>query len=239
MSARGGAEADSAGMPDRLAAVPGAIEVPGSGAVSSLLVRPEGAHGAYVLAHGAGAGMRHAFLESMAALLAARGVATLRYQFPYMEAKKGRTDSPAVAAATVRAAVERAAALLPGLPLVAGGKSFGGRMTSTAAAEGPLAGVRGLAFLGFPLHPPGKPGTSRAEHLGRVAVPMLFLQGTRDEFAELSLLEPVVRGLGARATLHLVDGGNHSFGVPKSSGRTGAEVLNELADALSSWAAGL
>jgi len=235
----GAARAGGAEGAGGAAAIPGTFEVPGSGAVSSLLVRPEGARCGCVLAHGAGAGMRHPFLESMAGLLAARGVATLRYQFPYMEAKRGRTDPPAVAAATVRAAVERAAALLPGLPLVAGGKSFGGRMTSTAAAEAPLPGVVGIAFLGFPLHPPGKPGTSRAEHLARVTVPMLFLQGTRDEFAERSLLEPVVRGLGARATLHLVDGGNHSFGVPKSSGRTGAEVLDELAEALSLWAAGL
>jgi len=239
MSARGGDGGEGAGIPEGLAPIAGAIEVPGSGAVSSLLVRPEAARCGCVLAHGAGAGMRHPFLESMAARLAARGVATLRYQFPYMEAKQGRPDPPAVAAAAVRAAVEQALRDLPGLPLVAGGKSFGGRMTSTAATEAPLPGVVGLAFLGFPLHPPGKPGVTRAEHLGRVTVPMLFLQGTRDEFAGLDLLGPVVRGLGPRATLHLVDGGNHSFAVPRASGKTGAEVLNELAEALSLWAAGL
>ena len=219
----------------------GSFEVPGSCAVSSLSVRPEGeARLGYVLAHGAGAGMRHPFLEAMAARLAASGVATFRYQFPYMERKQRRTDQPAVAAAAVRAAVERAAAELPGLPLVAGGKSFGGRMTSTAAAEAPLPGVRGLAFLGFPLHLPGKPATSRAEHLARVTVPMLFLQGTRDEFAELALLEQVVRGLGGRATLHLVEGANHSFAVPKSvaAART-TDVKDEMAETLSRWAAGL
>ena len=221
------------------AATPGSFQVPGSGAVSSLLLRPDGARLGYVFAHGAGAGMRQAFLEAMAARLAARGVATLRYQFPYMEARKGRPDPPAVAAAAVRAAVLEAGRLLAGLPLVAGGKSFGGRMTSTAAAEAPLPGVRGLAFFGFPLHPPGRLGTRRAEHLSRVSVPMLFLQGTRDEFAELSLLQPVVRDLGDLATLRLVDGADHSFGVLKNSGRTGAAVLDELADALSSWAAGL
>ena len=228
----------AAGVPGA-AAAPGSFAVPGSGTVSSLLTRPAGARVGCVLAHGAGAGMKHPFLEGVAARLAARGVASFRYQFPYMEARKGRPDPPAVAAATVRAAVERAGADLPGLPLVAGGKSFGGRMTSTAAAASPLPGVRGLAFLGFPLHPPGKPGTERAEHLARVAVPMLFLQGTRDEFAGLDLLEPVVRKLGPRATLHLVEGANHSFAVPRSSGRDAAAVLDELADALSSWAGAL
>lgn len=220
-------------------AVGGALEVPGTGMVSSLLLRPDDAKLGYVLAHGAGAGMRHPFLEAMAVRLAARGVATLRYQFPYMERKRGRPDAPDVAVATVRAAVERAAHVLPGLPLVAGGKSFGARMTSTAAAGAPLPGVRGLAFLGFPLHPPGQPGVKRAEHLTHVLVPMLFLQGTRDQFADLSLLEPVVRGLGSRAALHLVDGADHSFGVLRRSGRGGAEVLDELADALSAWAAAL
>ena len=217
----------------------GAFEVPGSGRVSSLLLAPEGARLGYVFAHGAGAGMRQAFLEAMAGRLADRGVATLRYQFPYMEGRRGRPDPPEIAAAAVRAATLEAARLLPGLPLVAGGKSFGGRMTSTAAALAPLEGVRGIAFFGFPLHPPGKLGTKRAEHLSRVTVPMLFLQGTRDEFADLGLLEPVVRGLGGRATLRLVDGADHSFGVLKSSGRTGAEVLDELADVLSAWAAAL
>ncbi|MGD0993758.1 MAG: alpha/beta family hydrolase [Gemmatimonadales bacterium] len=207
--------------------------------MSSLLARPPQAALGYVLAHGAGAGMRHPFLETMAQRLAGLGVATFRYQFPYMEAKKGRPDSPEVAAATVRAAVAEASKQLDALPLVAGGKSFGGRMTSTAAAEAPLGGVRGLAFLGFPLHPPGKPGTSRADHLDRVTVPMLFLQGTRDEFAELSLLKQVIQRLGRRAALHLVEDGDHSFAVPKRTGRTRDEVMDELAETLSSWAARL
>ena len=215
------------------------FEVPGSGRVSALLVNPPNAALGYVLAHGAGAGMRHAFLETMAVRLAGHGIATFRYQFPYMEAKKGRPDSPEVAAATVRAAAQEASKQLDGLPLVAGGKSFGGRMTSTAAAEAPLPGVRGLAFLGFPLHPPGKPGTARADHLDRVTVPMLFLQGTRDEFAELTLLKQVIQRLGRRATMHLVEDGNHSFVVPKKTGRTKDEVMDELAETLSSWAARL
>jgi len=214
------------------------FEVPG-GQVSSLLVRPAGARVGLVLAHGAGAGMRHPFLTALSVRLASFGVATFRYQFPYMEAGGGRPDAPAVATATVRAAVAQAAREMEGLPLVAGGKSFGGRMTSTAAAEAPLPGVRGLAFVGFPLHPPGQPGTARAEHLARVTVPMLFLQGTRDEFAELPLLEPVVAGLGARAKLHVVEGANHSFAVPKKSGRGLSDVLDELARALSDWAAAL
>ncbi len=215
------------------------FEVPGSGAVSALVERPEDAKFGYVLAHGAGAGMTHPFLEAISRRLAARGVATFRWQFPYMEAKKKRVDPPEVAIAAVRAAVWEASSRLAGLPLLAGGKSFGARMTSSAAAASPLPGVRGLAFLGFPLHPPGKPDTKRAEHLGRVDVPMLFLQGTRDEFADLTLLEPVVSRLGERATLHLVGGGDHSFGVLKSSGRTKDAVLDELADAVSRWGAGL
>ncbi len=215
------------------------FQVPGVGWVSSLIVSPPQARLGYVLAHGAGAGMRHLFLETMAQRLAGLGVATFRYQFPYMEARKGRPDSPEVAAATVRAAAQEASKQLDGLPLVAGGKSFGGRMTSTAEGEAPLPGVRGLAFLGFPLHPPGKPGTSRADHLDRVTVPMLFLQGTRDEFAELSLLKQVIQRLGRRATMHLVEDGNHSFSVPKKTGRTRDNVMDELADALSSWAARL
>jgi len=182
--------------------------------------------------------MRHPFLEAVAGRCAARGIATLRYQFPYMEAKRRRPDPPDVAVATVRAAVAAAAVHLDGLPLIAGGKSFGARMTSTAAAEAPLEGVRGLAFLGFPLHPPGKPGISRAEHLDRVTVPMLFLQGTRDEFAELSLLKQVLQRLGRRAAYHPVEGGDHSFRVPKSAVRS-MDVLDELADTLSRWAAAL
>ena len=203
--------------------------------VSGLLLRPDGARLLYVLAHGAGAGMRHPFLETVAQLLGERGVGTLRYQFPYMERRASRPDPPAVAAVAVRAAVAEAGRVAPGLPLVAGGKSFGGRMTSTAQAEQPLPGVRGLVFLGFPLHPPGRPGDSRAEHLARVQIPMLFLQGDRDEFADLKLLKPVVSGLGERATLHLVEGGDHSFHVLKRSGRTDAEVMGELLDTIVAW----
>jgi predicted alpha/beta-hydrolase family hydrolase len=208
-----------------------------AGAVSALLDRPADARAIYVLAHGAGAGMRHPFLAAMAQRLAERGIATLRYQFPYMEARRSRTDTPAVAAATVRAAVQQAARLAPGLPLIAGGKSFGGRMTSTAQAAEPLPGVRGLVFLGFPLHPPGRPGSERAEHLAQVQIPMLFLQGTRDDFADLALLRPVVERLGQRATLHLVEGGDHSFKVLKRAGRT--DVLGELSVAIADWAAEL
>src|SRR2546421_6297798 len=210
-----------------------------SGEVSGLLVRPPDARLLYVLAHGAGAGMRHPFLESIAQRLAGQGIATLRYQFPYMERRAGRPDPPAVAAAAVRAAATEATRLAPGLPLVAGGKSFGGRMTSTAQAEAPLPGVRGLVFLGFPLHPPGKPGDKRAEHLTQVRIPMLFLQGDRDEFADLNLLKPVVKRLGAGATLHLVEGGDHSFHVLKRSGRTDADVMSELVDAIVKWTAGI
>jgi predicted alpha/beta-hydrolase family hydrolase len=178
--------------------------------------------------------MRHPFLESVAQLLAERGVGTLRYEFPYMEKKSRRPDPPPVATARVREAALEAARLAPGLPLIAGGKSFGGRMTSTAQAEAPLPGVRGLAFLGFPLHPPGKPSTARADHLARVAIPMLFLQGTRDEFATLALLEPTVAALGPRATLGLLEGGDHSFKVPKASGSPAA-VLAGICDTLARW----
>src|SRR5205809_6701813 len=207
------------------------------GDVSGLLLQPDGARLLYVLAHGAGAGMRHPFLEVVAQRLAERSVATLRYQFPYMEQRGRRPDPPAVAAATVRAAVIEAARVAPGLPLVAGGKSCGGRMTSTAQAEQPLPGVRGLVFLGFPLHPPGRPGDSRAEHLARVQIPMLFLQGDRDQFADLKLLKPVVSGLGERETLHLVEGADHSFHMLKRSGRADAAIMDEIADAIVEWSA--
>ena len=210
-----------------------------SGDVSALLVRPPDARALYVLAHGAVAGMRHSFLERVAVALAERGIATLRYQFPYMEKRKRRPDPPAVAAAAVRAAVAAAADAAPGLPLTAGGKSFGGRMTSTAQSQEPLPGVVGLAFLGFPLHPPGRPGVARAEHLGGVKTPMLFLQGDRDEFAELLLLRQVVRKLGHVATLHVVKGGDHSFNVLKKSGRTPGEVMVELAESLVEWVSDL
>ena len=208
------------------------------GRVSALLVLPPppGARLVYVLAHGAGAGMRHPFLEFVAQALAELAIATLRYQFPYMEARARRPDPPAVAELAVRAAVAEAARAAPGLPLLAGGKSFGGRMTSSAQAKEPLPGVRGLVFLGFPLHPPGRPGDQRAEHLTQVQIPMLFLQGTRDEFADLKLLRPVIERLGTRATLHLVDGADHSFHVLKRSGRTDGEVLRELIRAIGDWA---
>jgi predicted alpha/beta-hydrolase family hydrolase len=211
------------------------IEV-GTAAVSALLIRPEQARAVYVLAHGAGAGMTHAFMEQAATGLAARGIATLRYQFPYMEKGSKRPDPPAVAHAAVRAAVAEAARACPGLPLIAGGKSFGGRMTSQAQAKTPLAGVVGLAFFGFPLHAAGKPSADRADHLADVKIPMLFLQGTNDKLAELSLLKPVVEGLGARARLHFVEGADHSFHVPARSGRNDREVMEEILDAFAGWA---
>jgi hypothetical protein len=203
--------------------------------VAALLDAPADPRACYVLAHGAGAGMTHPFMAAVAAGLAARGIATLRYQFPSMEAGKKRPDPPALAHATVRAAVACAARELPGLPLVAGGKSFGGRMTSQAQAAAPLSGVRGLAFLGFPLHPAGRPARERAQHLAAVDIPMLFLQGTRDELAHLDELEPVIAALGARATLRLFDEGDHSFHVPRRSGRTDAQVLDAVLDAFGAW----
>ena len=209
------------------------------GQVSALLVLPPDAWLLYVLGHGAGAGMRHRFLESISAALDERGIATLRYQFPYMEAGRRRPDPPHISQATVRAATAKAGEIAQGLPLVAGGKSFGGRMTSAAAAASPLPGVRGLVFLGFPLHPPGQPGTSRADHLDRVDVPMLFLQGTRDEFARVDLITDVCEGLEPNAALHLVDDGDHSFGVLKRSGRTPAEVFTELSDTIEQWSRAL
>lgn len=179
--------------------------------------------------------MRHAFLESVAQRLAARGVATLRYQFPYMERGTRRPDPPSVAVACVRSAVEVAQEQAGDLPLFAGGKSFGGRMTSTAAAQAPLPGVRGLVFLGFPLHASGRPGAERAAHLRDVRLPMLFLQGTRDSLADLALVRPLCESLGARARLHVVDGGDHSFHVLKSAGRSDDAVHDELADAIAGW----
>jgi len=201
-----------------------------------LLVAPRGARALLVLAHGAGAGMRHPFLETIAQALGERGVATYRYEFLYMEKRSGRPDPPAVAQARVREAVIDAALVAPGLPVFAGGKSFGGRMTSQAQAHEPLPGVHGLVFLGFPLHPPGRPSSARAAHLSDVQVPMLFLQGTRDEFAGLDLLRPIVKKLGTSATLHIVEGGDHSFKVLKRTGRTEDEVMNELADTITAWA---
>jgi len=211
----------------------------GSSTVSALLLRPDHARACFVFAHGAGAGMTHAFMEEAATGLAARGLATLRYQFPYMEKASKRPDPPAVAHATVRAAVAEALKVCSGLPLIAGGKSFGARMTSQAQAKMPLAGVRGLGFFGFPLHPAGKPSQERADHLADVHVPMLFLQGARDKLAELNLLEPVVDRLGESATLHLVEGADHSFHVPARSGRNDREVMAEILDAFEAWSGAL
>jgi predicted alpha/beta-hydrolase family hydrolase len=203
-----------------------------SGAVSALLLRPASARCLFVLAHGAGAGMRHPFLAAFAHALAERDVATLRYQFPYMEQGSRRPDPPRRLEATVRAAVALAARVAPELPLVAGGKSMGGRMTSQAIAAAPLAGVRGVCFVGFPLHPAGEPPNDRrAAHLASVDLPLLFLQGTRDELAELELMRRTCAALGPRARLHVVEGADHSFHVLKRSGRTDDQVLSELADA--------
>ena len=213
------------------------IEIQEGGAVSALMMSPPKARACFVFAHGAGAGMTHVFMETVANGLCERGVATLRYQFPYMEKNSKRPDQTAVAHAAVRAAVAEAARRCSGLQLIAGGKSFGGRMTSQAQAIGPLPGVKGLAFFGFPLHPPGKPSVDRAKHLSDVHVPTLFMQGTRDDFAELSLLEPVVKGLGPSASLHLVQDADHSLHVPKRSGRNDREVMDEVLDAFLKWVA--
>jgi uncharacterized protein len=210
--------------------------VGGAGEVPALLVRPANARWLLVLAHGAGAGMRHPFLEALAEELARVRVATLRYQFPYMEQRRRVPDAPSVLTATVQAAVHAGAKAAPDLPLLAGGKSLGGRMTSTAAAEGKLAGVRGLVFFGFPLHPPKRPGTKRAEHLRKVKPPMLFMQGTRDDLADLNLLRPICDELGERATLHVIEGADHSFHVLKKSGKTDEGVRRELAETVAAWA---
>ena len=205
--------------------------------VSALLEVPKNARACLVLAHGAGAGMTHPFLADVAGELAERGIATLRYQFPYMEQGSKRPDTPAVAHATVRAAVAEAARRAPALPLFAGGKSFGGRMTSQAQAAQPLPGVRGLVFFGFPLHPAGKPSDTRAQHLDDVKAPMLFLQGTRDDLADLTLLRPVVERLGARAALQVFEDADHSFHVRARSGRTDAQVRAAMLDAVALWIA--
>jgi predicted alpha/beta-hydrolase family hydrolase len=215
------------------------LDIENGASVSALLLRPEDARACFVFAHGAGAGMSHPSMEAVATGLCGRGIATLRYQFPYMEKGSKRPDAPAVAHAAVRAAVQAAARRCPGMPLIAGGKSFGGRMTSQAQAIAPLAGVRGLAFLGFPLHPAGKPSIARADHLSDIKIPMLFMQGTRDGLAELTLLEPVVKGLGGLASLHVVQDADHSFHVPARSGRNDAEAMNEVLDALSAWIGGV
>ena len=205
--------------------------------VSALLEVPKNARACLVLAHGAGAGMTHPFMADVARELAERGIATLRYQFPYMEQGSKRPDTPAVAHATVRAAVAEAARRAPALPLFAGGKSFGGRMTSQAQAAQPLPGVRGLVFFGFPLHPAGKPSDTRAQHLDDVKAPMLFLQGTRDDLADLTLLRPVVERLGARAALQVFEDADHSFHVRARSGRTDAQVRAAMLDAVALWIA--
>lgn len=209
-----------------------------SGEVAGLLAVPPRASRLLVFAHGAGAGMRHSFMDSAASFLGAHGIATLRYQFPYMQKKMGRPDPPAVLQATVRAAVRAAAANAPDLALFAGGKSMGGRMTSLAAATEPLEGVRGLVFFGFPLHPAGSPSGERGVHLSRVTVPMLFLQGTRDRLADLDLLRPLLAGI-PRATLKVFEGADHSFHVPKSAGRADDDLLSEIAGTVAEWAGSL
>jgi uncharacterized protein len=203
--------------------------------VSGLLQLPEKVRACCVLGHGAGAGMTHPFMAMIASGLFERGIATLRYQFPYMEQKSKRPDTPKVAQATVRAAVQEAARLVSNVPLFAGGKSFGSRMTSQAQAATPLPDVRGLVFLGFPLHPAGQPSSDRAKHLFDVQIPMLFLQGARDDLAHLPLLEPLCKQLGSRATLKLFQDAEHSFHVPARSGRKDSEVMIELLDALAAW----
>lgn len=216
---------------------PISIALPDGASVSGLLLAPAAARAVYVLAHGAGAGMNHPFMANVAAQLADRGVATFRYQFPYMEKGGRRPDSPLVAQATVRAAVAEAVRRMPGVPLFAGGKSFGGRMTSQAQAEAPLPGVRGLVFLGFPLHAAKRPSLDRAQHLRNIRIPMMFLQGTRDALAEPELIGKIVGGLGERATLSLIADADHSFHVPARSGRTDAEVLAELCGIAVAWLA--
>jgi predicted alpha/beta-hydrolase family hydrolase len=231
------------------AARPISIETLTGERVSGLFTPSEDAFALLVLAHGAGAGMQHPFMEGVVERLSQRGVAALRYQFPYMESKRQAPDRPPVLVGTVRGAVRKARELAEGLPLFAGGKSMGGRMTSTAAAEAGWRtepggahdqedverAVHGIVFLGFPLHPPGKPSAERAAHLESVKVPLLFLQGTRDNFAAMELLRPVLTSLGPRATLHIIEGADHGFHVPKSTGRTDAEILDELADETVKW----
>jgi predicted alpha/beta-hydrolase family hydrolase len=211
------------------------LDIERIGTVSALLMKPANARACYVLAQGAGADMRHLFMDKVAAGLVDRGIATLRFNFLYMEKKQGRPDQPAIAHAAIRAAVEEAARLCPGVTLVAGGKSFGGRMTSQAQSKTALPDVKGLAFLGFPLHADKKPSAERAEHLGKIEIPMLFLQGTRDGLADLNILRPVIAALGTKAMLHEVEGGDHSFAVLKKSGRTNEEALTEVLDTLAAW----
>jgi uncharacterized protein len=213
----------------------GSVRLPDGSAVSALWQKPAGAKACLVLAHGAGASMTHKAMAATADGLAERGIAVLRFNFAYMERGSKRPDSPAIAEAAIRAAVAHAVKLAPGLPLFAGGRSFGGRMTSGAQAKEPLPGVLGLVFFAFPLHPAGKPGIERAAHLADVKLPMLFLQGSRDDLAELDLLKPVVRKLGRRAKLAVFAEADHSFHVPARTGRKDAEVLAEMLDAARDW----
>lgn len=214
-----------------------AIALPSGGTTSGLLQRPASAKACYVFAHGAGADMHHAFMEAIAQGLAERGIASLRFNFPFMEQGSKRPDSPAVAQAAIRAAVAEAARQLPGVPLFAGGKSYGGRMSTQAQAAEPLPGVKGMVLVGFPLHPAGKPSTERAAHLAGVKLPMLFLQGTRDALAGLDLVTQATASLGKRATLHIVEGADHAFHVLVRSGRTDAQVREELLDTMAAWMA--
>ena len=212
-----------------------ALNVNDATRVSALWQSPTPARAAYVLAHGAGAGMDHVFMVAVATELQSQGIATLRYQFPYMERRARRPDPPRICQETVRAAVAEAGRLAPNVPLFAGGKSFGGRMTSQAQAEEPLADVRGLVFLGFPLHAPGRRSDERGAHLSDVKIPMLFLQGSRDELAALDLLEPITQKLGKRATLKVFEDANHSFQVPVRSGKKNTEVMHDLVQASAEW----
>lgn len=218
---------------------PLSIEVKSGLRVSALLQLPANARACFVMGHGAGAGMAHSFMTDLADALEARQIATLRYNFPYMESGSKRPDPPTLCHATVRAAVEEARKQAPGVALIAGGKSFGGRMTSQAQAAKPLPDVRGLAFVGFPLHPAKKPSTERAAHLSDVNIPMLFLQGTRDDLADLTLLEPIVQKLGSSATLKRIEAADHSFHVLARSGRNDKQVMEELANTIANWAAAL
>jgi predicted alpha/beta-hydrolase family hydrolase len=211
------------------------ISLPSGGTISGRLQAPASANACYVFAHGAGAGMDHSFMEAIAQGLADRGIASLRFNFPFMEQGSKRPDSPAVAHATIRAAVAEAARQVPDVPLFAGGKSYGGRMTTQAQAAEPLPGVQGIVLVGFPLHPAGKPSTERAAHLAGVKLPMLFLQGTRDALADLDLITQTAASLGKKATLHIVDGADHAFHVLVRSGRTDARVREELLDAMATW----
>jgi predicted alpha/beta-hydrolase family hydrolase len=208
---------------------------PEAGNVSTLLLQPEDTRAVYVFGHGAGAGMKHAFMDRMSNTLADHGIATFRYQFPYTEKGRSYPDAKPVLLATVRGAVDAARRALPGVPVFAGGKSMGGRMTSLAAADRDLDEVRGLVFFGFPLHAAGKPSTERGDHLVDVTVPMLFLQGTRDSLAKLELLDPIVNALGKQVTLHRIEGGDHGFRVPRSAGRSEAEVRLELGRVAADW----